>query len=123
MTLHELASFMIGTGVHTGINLDGGGSTTMVVRGAVVNSPSDGGGERSVANALLAISSAPIDTLNRVILAPRMYRMYRGESFVFTLVGVDRYGNPIELNPGEIHYQVPQGLGTVDSTGRFTAGT
>jgi hypothetical protein len=35
------------------LNLDGGGSTTMVVRGAVVNSPSDPTGPRPVSDALL----------------------------------------------------------------------
>jgi hypothetical protein len=35
------------------LNLDGGGSTTMVVRGAVVNSPSDPTGPRPVSDALI----------------------------------------------------------------------
>ena len=35
------------------MNLDGGGSTTMVIRQQVVNRPSDQTGERPVANALL----------------------------------------------------------------------
>jgi exopolysaccharide biosynthesis protein len=34
------------------INLDGGGSATMVVGGKVVNSPSDNEGERPVADSL-----------------------------------------------------------------------
>jgi exopolysaccharide biosynthesis protein len=38
------------------LNLDGGGSTTMVVKDEVVNSPSDQMGERPVANALLVVS-------------------------------------------------------------------
>jgi exopolysaccharide biosynthesis protein len=41
---------------HQAINLDGGGSTTMVVRQQVVNRPSDQTGERPVANALLVIT-------------------------------------------------------------------
>jgi exopolysaccharide biosynthesis protein len=35
------------------LNLDGGGSTTMVVRGHVVNRPSDPGGPRPVADAII----------------------------------------------------------------------
>jgi len=35
------------------INLDGGGSTTMVINGRVVNNPSDAAGERPVSDALL----------------------------------------------------------------------
>jgi exopolysaccharide biosynthesis protein len=41
MTLGEAADLMIGLGAVEAINLDGGGSTTFVVRGAVANHPSD----------------------------------------------------------------------------------
>ena len=40
------------------LNLDGGGSTTMVVADQVVNNPSDPTGERPVANALLVVAPA-----------------------------------------------------------------
>ena len=55
MTVHELAGFLIGLGVYTGINLDGGGSTTMLIDGSVINSPSDGT-ERAVGNCLTVVS-------------------------------------------------------------------
>ncbi len=58
MSLAELADFMLRLGIRDGINFDGGGSTTMVVDGQVVNSPSDATGERAVANALLIVSTA-----------------------------------------------------------------
>lgn len=61
MNLHELADLMISLGVHYGVNLDGGGSTTMVVRDSVVNIPSDGV-ERAVSNGLLVISTDPEET-------------------------------------------------------------
>ena len=52
MSLGELANFFQRLGVDSAMNLDGGGSSSMVVRGRVVNHPSDGF-ERSVTNALL----------------------------------------------------------------------
>jgi hypothetical protein len=55
MTLDELADLMLSIGARNAVNLDGGGSSTMVVHNHVVNSPSDPGGERSVANALFAV--------------------------------------------------------------------
>ncbi|MCX7610839.1 MAG: phosphodiester glycosidase family protein [Ignavibacterium sp.] len=55
MTLDELADLMLSIGCKNAVNLDGGGSSTMVIHNQVVNSPSDPGGERSVANALFAI--------------------------------------------------------------------
>lgn len=55
MTLEELADFMIGEGLYQGLNLDGGGSTTMVINNVVVNQPSDASGEREVGNCLVLI--------------------------------------------------------------------
>jgi hypothetical protein len=53
MTLSELARLMIEVGAIDAINLDGGGSTTMVVEGKVVNTPSDAAGERPVSDAII----------------------------------------------------------------------
>ena len=55
MTLTELAKVMMQLGAHEAMNFDGGGSTTMVIDGSVVNSPSDATGEREVGNALALI--------------------------------------------------------------------
>jgi exopolysaccharide biosynthesis protein len=53
MTIEELAVLMTGLGCVEAINLDGGGSTTMVINGRVVNNPSDATGERPISDALL----------------------------------------------------------------------
>ncbi|MBI3587092.1 MAG: phosphodiester glycosidase family protein [Ignavibacteriales bacterium] len=55
MNFQEMADFLLSIGVWDAINLDGGGSTTMVVNGRIVNSPSDKTGERAVANSLQVI--------------------------------------------------------------------
>ena len=55
MTLVELATLMRRLGAWQAMNFDGGGSTTMVIDGAIVNAPSDATGEREVGNALLVI--------------------------------------------------------------------
>ena len=55
MTLVELANVMRELGAWQAMNFDGGGSTTMVVEGRVVNHPSDKEGERTVGNALLVV--------------------------------------------------------------------
>lgn len=54
LTLTELAYTMQKLGAVDAMNLDGGGSTAMAVRGKLVNRPSDGS-ERSVSNALLVM--------------------------------------------------------------------
>jgi len=55
MTLPQFAAFMLQLGVESAMNLDGGGSSTMVIKGGVANSPSDGF-ERSVTNAIVVRS-------------------------------------------------------------------
>jgi hypothetical protein len=54
-SLPETAELLLKYGAVEGVNMDGGGSTALVVRDAIVNSPSDGK-ERPVANALLVFA-------------------------------------------------------------------
>ena len=66
MSLKELAGFMATRltsftqsrkNAYQALNLDGGGSTTMVVKQHVVNRPSDPTGQSPVANALLLVAT------------------------------------------------------------------
>jgi len=53
LSLYQLAQFMSGLGVRTAYNLDGGGSSTMVFNGTVINTPTSTGKrskERSVSD-------------------------------------------------------------------------
>jgi exopolysaccharide biosynthesis protein len=52
MSIPELTDLMLELGCVSAVNLDGGGSTTMVVRGKIVNQPS-GGSARRNADAIL----------------------------------------------------------------------
>lgn len=58
MTLRELADLMAQLGAVEAMNLDGGGSATMVVGGRIVNEPSDGR-ERPIGSALLVLRAGP----------------------------------------------------------------
>jgi hypothetical protein len=53
MTFAELKALARRLGLRSALNLDGGGSTTMVVRGYIVNHPSDETGPRKVGDALV----------------------------------------------------------------------
>jgi len=55
MTLREAARLMHSLGARDALNLDGGGSSTMVVRGEVVSRSSDRVGERPVSNGLFVL--------------------------------------------------------------------
>ena len=59
MTLAELAGAARALGLWNAMNFDGGGSSTMVVGGRLVNVPSDSAGERTVGDALLVVRRAP----------------------------------------------------------------
>lgn len=52
MTLEELAELMVKYGAKSAVNLDGGGSSEMVIKGSIVNYPSDGG-ERQVGSGIV----------------------------------------------------------------------
>jgi hypothetical protein len=55
MNFAELQGLARRLGLRSALNLDGGGSTTMVVRGTVVNQPSDETGPRKVSDAIVVL--------------------------------------------------------------------
>ncbi len=55
-TMHETAAVVDALGMRDAVNLDGGGSTTMSVRGELVNQPS-GTTERAVGDALVYLDT------------------------------------------------------------------
>ena len=56
MTLPDLVQLADRLGLQDALNLDGGGSTTMVVKGKIVNRPSDAAGPRAVSDAIVVRS-------------------------------------------------------------------
>jgi exopolysaccharide biosynthesis protein len=53
LDFEEEAAVMRRLGARDALNLDGGGSTTMVIRGTMVTRPSDATGERAIGDAIL----------------------------------------------------------------------
>lgn len=53
MSFKELQGLARRLGLRSALNLDGGGSTTMVIRGVIVNNPSDQTGARKVSDAIV----------------------------------------------------------------------
>lgn len=106
MSFAELADFMIELGAHDAINIDGGGSSTLVVREpatvdhGVVNSPSDGT-ERHVANALAVFAAEGSGTLSglRVAADSGSNRVFPGFTRVVTALGHDEAQEPVDAEP------------------------
>ena len=69
MSLRELAALFNRLGASDALNLDGGGSTTMVIGGELQNSPSDGT-ERPVSSALVVNAGSAPGSLRTMSVAP-----------------------------------------------------
>lgn len=118
MTLLELAELMLSLGCTEAINLDGGGSTTLWVRGGVVNSPSDGF-ERRVANALIALNSSPIGPAVRLTLTPDSINALPGARVAITAEVEDANYNLLPVSA--IAWTCDGRMGRVDEKGVFEA--
>lgn len=119
MSLPELAELMLRLGCVQAINLDGGGSTTMVVRDSIVNMPSDGR-ERPVSNGLLVFGEPSGESVDFLTLASpdeAGIDIRMGESF--TLMYVPKF-NTVENRESQIFYGTAEGFGFVSQKGVFT---
>ncbi|MDN4492169.1 S-layer homology domain-containing protein [Ureibacillus aquaedulcis] len=125
-SLSDLASYLISQGASAAINLDGGGSTTMVVRNPggyyprLVNSPSDGS-ERRVSAILQVVNTAPQGTLKSMTLGSIPSEVVKGGSINLKVASAyDDQLNPIELNSSQVKWSVEGNIGTINGT-TFTA--
>lgn len=125
LTLAELQSVLVKLGVSKAVNLDGGGSTTMVNRplgefGVQLSHPTEYGTTmREVSNGLGVFSLAPQGTA-KGIKASGSGVLFIGQSASYELKGYDQYYNPIE--PGTVNsIWSSQGIGGSWSGNTFTA--
>jgi Phosphodiester glycosidase/FlgD Ig-like domain len=101
MTNFELAQQMVRLGAITASAFDAGGSTTMAFDGKLLNSPSDLGGERAVADGLFVFYygvQAPVPTVQ--VLSPNgdgvaesqglSFKIVRPSTVTASLIGPDR---------------------------------
>ncbi len=120
MSLEELGALMIELGCTDAANLDGGGSTTMVVRGTVVNRPSDGI-DRTVSNGWAVVNTAAPGPLAAARIWPDSPSVLAGSRIQFLLAGADAAGDPVTIAPSAIKWTANEALGAVDANGLFTA--
>lgn len=125
-TLTDLASYLISKGAKYAINLDGGGSTTMVVRNpgeeapSLVNRPSEGS-ERRVSATLQVINSAPAGTLKAFSIKGLASTMTVETSVTANVsLGYDEYLNPVAIQPENVKWTVEGDIGTMNGD-NFTA--
>lgn len=126
MTMNEQAEFLAAQGVVNAIYLDGGGSATYASKRegtsdlTIRNRPSDGV-ERTVASALLLVSTAENDgVFDHASLSPNNTIYTPNSQIQFSAIGVDKNGGHAEL-PDNVSWSVTDSkCGTIDADGLFT---
>ena len=117
----QLADILKLSGASYAINLDGGGSSAMVVRKKIVNTPSDGT-ERRVANSLLFVSKAPGGAAVDFKLNATSITVPFGKKFQVKATTYDQYGDVVDYMTAQgVNYQVEGLVGRIDDNGLFTA--
>lgn len=108
-------------GAWDGINLDGGGSTCMVVNGKIRNHNSDGT-ERAVGNGVLYYSTAPVDeTISSLAFEPRAYFVPITASFRPAIYGYNQYGLLKTQDLEDVTLSCDPEIGIINENGEFVA--
>ena len=126
MTLDEVAEFMAAQDVVDALYLDGGGSATCATKREgttdlqIRNRPSDGV-ERTVASALLLVSTAENDgVFDHASLSPNNTIYTPNSQIQFSAIGVDKNGGEAPL-PENVTWTVADTKsGSIDANGLFT---
>ncbi len=118
VTLSELTDILLEFGIHNAINLDGGGSTTMVTKNignssvSVANSPSDSY-SRPVANGLGIVSSAKPGKTKRIEISSERSRVFAYTSIPLSVIATDEKYNKTDIDTKDIKWTVSDKNGTV----------
>ena len=109
LTQTELAELLVEKGIYTAMNLDGGGSTTMVVRQlgdesyTIQNSPSDKT-LRNVPNAIAVFNNEKTGSLDKLVIEVNDVNVFVGCKKELTVKGYDKYYNPVTIDTQKIKW-------------------
>ncbi|MCL5104281.1 MAG: phosphodiester glycosidase family protein [Armatimonadetes bacterium] len=118
LDLAGMSALMLKLGAVNAINLDGGGSTTMSVKGLVVNSPSEGI-ERLVANALLVTTELKEKELPKLGVSGIESQVTSGEPGKLFLTWGDDHQMFTEDQLSRTVWGTNNGIGFVNQAGYF----
>lgn len=111
MTQTELAEFLKEKGVYNALNLDGGGSTTMVGRKLgefaikTLNSPS-GTTLRMVTNAIGIFNTSKTGSLSNIVVKIPEENVFVNSKRKIEILGYDKYYNPVEVDFDDFDFEV-----------------
>lgn len=105
----ELAQILIEKNIYTAINLDGGGSTTLITRRlgdeepTIENSPSDKA-LRNVPNSLAIVNTNKTSTLDKLLIEVDDVNVFVGCKKELIVKGYDKYYNPVQIDKNKIKW-------------------
>ena len=105
MDMAELAQFMQELGCNEAMNMDGGGSTMLAIRGNVIDRPSDGL-DRRVSNGWAVINTAANSALKSLQVYPENMSMLAGSQIQLRVIGMDSDGSPVQVNPADVKWSL-----------------
>lgn len=111
MNQAELAQLLIELGAYQAINLDGGGSTTMLARKpgdevlTLANTPSDGT-LRRISNGIAIKSTAPRGSLRHILLKAEDTNVFTGTGRTLSVKGCDSNYNPVDIDINRVSWSV-----------------
>lgn len=124
ITLDDQGEVLRWLGAWDGINLDGGGSSCMVVNGTIRNHNSDGN-ERAVGNGVIFYSSAPKDDVTtKIALEPGDWRLPVGARVSPKVFGFNQYDYMIDTDFTDFTLSCDPEIGSISEDGKtFIAAT
>lgn len=116
MSQQEMAQLMLSLGAYNALNLDGGGSSTMVVKpfdetqAKVINSPSEGT-QRLIPNALGIFAKAPVGKVYGIKIVASSFNIANGGHRTFNVKAYDKNYNLVEIDPSDVTWSVTGDIG------------
>lgn len=119
MTQREMAELMRNHGASFALNLDGGGSSTMVTRPfyekepKVINSVS-GGVQRLISNAIGIFAKAPKGNVHGLKIVANSFNIPKSGHRSFEVQAYDQNYNLIDINQEDVKWSVSDNIGAFD---------
>ncbi|ANE46702.1 hypothetical protein SY83_10930 [Paenibacillus swuensis] len=115
MNLKELQQFMIKVGVWKGLNLDGGGSTTMVSRplgefNAVLANTPENGSQRRIVNGFGVFSLAPQGAVKGIAVQGET-NLLINEQAEYKMKAYDQFYNPVDVSSMPANWSASSPIG------------
>ena len=121
VTLREMKGIFDALGAVNAVNLDGGGSSCILVNDEVLNHPSDGP-VRAVGNGCLFVSIAPEDdNIGIISFEPRCYNLSISATTSFDVWGYNQYGVLKTRQLQGCTFSCDPQVGSFDEDGNFHA--